>query len=358
MTIAVRFKLEHPGFTLDADFEIPERGVTALFGPSGSGKTTLLRLIAGLERGGEGRLIVGGEAWEDRERGVFLPTHKRAVGYVIQEAHLFPHRSVRGNLEYGFRRVPKAERRLDFDEVVSLTGVAPLLGRAVPSLSGGEKQRVAIARALLVSPRLLLMDEPLASLDERGKHELIPYFEALFEQLALPVLYVSHASEEVARLAENMVLMSEGRTVAVGPVNEILTRLDLAPAEADDATAVVEARVVRHDDAYHLTELAFDGGTLCLPREDLEVGSEVRVTIHARDTSVALDSPSRSSILNIIPAEILDIAPHGEAQVTLRLRAGATVLLSRITRKSSERLELAPGKSVYVQVKSVGLVGP
>jgi len=352
------FRLERRGFVLAVDLRVPARGVTALFGPSGCGKTTVLRCVAGLERAA-GHCRLDGAVWQDDTRGLFLPTHRRPIGYVFQEPSLFPHLSVRRNLEYGFKRVPAAEQRVGFDEVVHLLGIRHLLGRATARLSGGERQRVAMARSLLTSPRLLLMDEPLAALDYRSKQEILPYLERLHDTLKIPVLYVSHSPEEVARLADHMVLLQEGQALASGPAAQVLTRLDLPLARGDEAAAVIDAVVSRHDEHYHLSEIDMAGGQLTMVRLDRPVGAKVRVRIHARDVSLDLQRPQQSSILNILPARVLGIEEVGMAQVLVRLGAGEggqTPLLARITRRSSDALGLAPGMTVHAQVKSIALL--
>lgn len=354
--LRARFELERPEFRLQVELETPGRGVIGVIGPSGAGKTTLLRCMAGLERPANGLLEVNGARWQDDRMRLFLPPHRRPIGVVFQEASLFPHLSVRGNLEYGWRRVPPGERTLVLAQAVELLGLGRLLARRVDYLSGGERQRVAVARALLTSPRLLLMDEPLTNLDPGAKAEILPYFERLHDELAVPVLYVSHSQDEVTRLADHLVLMARGRILASGPLAEVTTRLDLPLARSDAAEAVLEARVVGHDELYHLTYLEFAGGRLTVPREDLPPGALVRLRILARDVSLTLERPARTSILNLIGARALEIAPDGEAQVVVRLEAGGSLLLARITRKSAELLDLRPGLEVYAQVKSVALL--
>jgi molybdate transport system ATP-binding protein len=373
-----RFRLARGGFLLDVDFALPARGVTGLFGPSGSGKTTLLRCVAGLERAPGGRFEVAGEIWQDEERGLFLPTHRRRVGYVFQEPSLFTHLSVRRNLEYGLRRRPPAERRVRFAEAVDWLGLDRLLDRGPRSLSGGEQQRVAIARALLASPCLLLMDEPLAALDAAARQEILPYLERLHASLATPVLYVSHSATELLRLADHLVLLRAGKVRAAGPVAEVATRLDLLPwAPEAELGAVLDARVIEHDDRFDLTYLDFAGGRLSLPRLDAPPGSRQRVRVLARDVSLAIERPERTSVLNIFPARILEIGEIGEiggaarspalasapaakvafrAQPLVKLDAGGAVLLAQITRKSLASLDLRPGLAVFAVVKGVALL--
>jgi len=354
MTIDARLRIDRGDFTLEAELSVPARGVTAIFGPSGSGKTTLLRAIAGLDRGTDGYLRVGKAVWQDED--TFIPPHLRPLGYVFQEASLFSHLSVKGNLEYGYKRVAPAARRIALEQAVELLGVRPLLDRNPEDLSGGERQRVAIARALLTSPHLLLLDEPLTGLDLASKSEIVPYLERLHEELDIPVLYVSHSPDEVARLADHMVLLQEGRVLAAGEIRQMLTRSDLPLFHGDEAEAILEATVVGHDEMYQLTQLEFPGGRFNVTRRDLEVGQVVRLRILARDVSLTLERQTDTSILNIIPVTLEELIPEGPAQVMVRLSAGGAPILSRITRRSADALQLAPGKRVYAQIKTVALL--
>jgi molybdate transport system ATP-binding protein len=354
MSIEARFCVDRGGFSLDVDLRAPARGVTALFGPSGCGKTTLLRAIAGLERHRDGVLKVGDMIWQSAGR--FVPPHRRALGYVFQEASLFAHLSVRRNLEYGVKRVPREQRKVALEQAVELLGIAPLLERMPAGLSGGERQRVAIARALAVSPRLLLMDEPLASLDVHRKQEILPYIESLHNELDIPVIYVSHSPDEVARLADYLVLLEAGRVLGAGDIHGMLTRLDSPLAHGRDAESLIEATVAGHDDTYHLTHLDFAGGRFTVIRKPLPVGSAVRLRVAARDVSLTLEHQSGTSILNIFPAIIDELIPEGEAQMTVRLMVGGVPILARVTRKSASVLDLKPGKAVYAQAKSVALL--
>lgn len=354
-TLAARFRLTRGNFTLDVDLCLPAHGVTAVMGPSGCGKTTLLRCLAGLETMAQGHLRLGGALWHDV--GLWVPTHHRELGYVFQEASLFPHLTVADNLRYGWRRTPVAERRVMWDDVVALFGLAPLLPRHPQQLSGGERQRVAIARALLGSPRLLLMDEPLAALDQARKHEVLPYLEQLCCQYNLPIVYVSHAADEVARLADQLVLMEHGRVIASGPLAEVWSRLDLPAAQADDAAVVLEAVVTGRDTHYHLTQLCCAGGSLQLASHDEQPGQRVRLRVQARDVSVALQCPQDSSISNVLAARVVEIAAaEHPAHVLVKLAAGDAFLLARITRRSCEQLQLAPGCAVWAQIKAVALL--
>lgn len=354
--LQIRFGVDYAGFSLHLDLLLPGRGVTALFGPSGCGKTTCLRAVAGLQRVCGARIAIGGELWQDDASGVFVPVHRRALGYVFQEASLFPHLSVRGNLDYALRRVPRGSRRVEFEQAVALLGLVSLLERRPSELSGGERQRVAIARALLCSPTLLLMDEPLAALDALSKATILPYLERLHDALAIPVLYVTHAIEEVARLADHLVLLDAGRVVASGSLDEVLTRLDLPTAVGDDSGAVIKARIGCHDTRYAQTRLDFDGGSLWVAQIDKPEGGSVRVRVLARDVSLALQAAAASSILNILPARVREIRDDGPDRVKVSLSLGAVTLLARITRRSRDLLALQPGLSLFAQVKSVALL--
>ncbi|PTD97741.1 molybdenum ABC transporter ATP-binding protein [Pseudothauera lacus] len=354
--IRARCRVDWPGFTLDVDLDLPGRGVTALFGHSGSGKTTLLRCIAGLERG-VGEVLFKGTVWQDSAHGAFLPTHKRPLGYVFQEASLFPHLSVRRNLEFGRKRVG-GQHRVSLDHAVELLGIGHLLERMPGGLSGGERQRVGIARALATSPELLLMDEPLAALDLKRKAEILPYLERLHDELDIPVLYVSHSPDEVARLADHVVLMEEGRVVASGGLGETLARLDLPLAFAEDAGVVIEATVGEHDARYHLTRLDFAGGSVFVARRPEAPGSRLRCRVHARDVSLARERVEGTSITNLLPATVTEIADADTpAHVLVRLEAEGTALIARITRRSLDQLQIETGLRMWAQIKAVALLG-
>ncbi len=358
MSIRARFAVRYDGFALEAELDLPGRGVTALFGPSGSGKTTCLRAMAGLERTPGGYLEVNGEVWQDDAKDIYLPTHRRPLGYVFQEANLFPHLSVGGNLDYGRLRVAAPHRRVARDAAIELLGIAALLDRLPERLSGGERQRVAIARALLTSPRLLLMDEPLAALDHAHKQEILPYLEKLHDELEIPVVYVSHAPDEVARLADHLVVMEQGKVVANGPLAATLARIDLPIRLGEDAGVVLDAVVAERDAAWHLAGAEFPGGRLWVRDSGHEIGSRVRLRILARDVSLALEKHEHSSILNTLPATVLEIGAEGHPALALvKLDVGGSSLLARLTRRSAAALELQPGMEVWVQIKAVALVG-
>ena len=356
MSIHARFRLPYPAFTLDIDLDLPAGGVTAVFGRSGSGKTTLLRCIAGLEQTLDGSLIVNDETWQD---GSYRrPVHQRALGYVFQEARLFPHLSVAANLDFGRRRIAESERRVSLAQVVELLGIAHLLERRPERLSGGERQRVAIARALATSPRLLLMDEPLAALDQARKQEILPYLERLHDELAIPVLYVSHSPDEVARLADHIVLMEDGCAVAQGPLTETLARVDLPLRLGEDVGVVFSGQVLERNAEWHLARIGFTGGEIWVRDGGAGVGRTVRLRILARDVSIARHRHDDVSIMNLLPATIITHAAEDHpALALLQLQVGGTRLLARLTRHSANRLELAPGQQVWVQIKAVALLG-
>ena len=344
-------------FALDVDLQLPGRGVTAIFGPSGSGKTTLLRSIAGLERAPGGYLAVNGDVWQDEGKRIFKPVHSRSLGYVFQSANLFSHLSVQGNLDYGLRRTPLADHKVSLAQATELLGIEKLLHRQPATLSGGERQRVAIARALVTSPQLLLMDEPLAALDVQRKAEVLPYLERLHTGLRIPVLYVSHAPDEVARLADHLVLLDAGRVLTSGPTRELLTRLDLPLAHGDAAAAVIDAVVTRLEPHYHLSHAEFAGGQISLLNPSLQVGQRIRVRVQARDVSLTLERQQGTSVLNIFAATVSSIGTDSPGQVMVALNAGGATLLARITQKSLDALQLQAGSPVFAQVKGVALLG-
>ena len=354
MTIRARYRVHLEDFTLDARFSVPDRGVSAIFGPSGSGKTTLLRAIAGLERGPIEYLEIGQEIWQDDHR--FLPPHKRPLGFVFQEASLFPHLSVEGNLRYGQKRARNRSSLLTFEGVVELLGADSLMGRKAADLSGGERRRVAIARALLASPRLLLLDEPLTGLDLESRSEILPYLDRLHEELEIPVFYVSHQPDEVARLGDHLLLMDEGEVTAAGPIAEMLTRIDLPIAHGSEAEAILDARVESHDQEFELSYLTSPAGTFTVARLGLAVGQPVRLRILARDVSLTLERQTDTSILNVFPVTVEELADDSPAQLLVRLDAAGVALLARITKKSASALKIEVGENLYAQVKSVAVL--
>ena len=356
--IHLKLKQQLADFTLDLDLTLPARGVSAIVGPSGSGKTTLLRCVAGLEKADQALIEINGNCWQDSQHGLWLPPHKRALGYVFQEASLFDHLSVHGNLDYGRRRSAEPASDKQAAQIIELLGIGHLLQRSTTGLSGGERQRVGIARALLTNPRLLLLDEPLTALDPQRKADILPYLERLHAELDIPLLYVSHSPDEVARLADHLVLLENGALRASGPLQTLLPRLDLPMAHSDDARSVLHGQVSACDDHYQLLELTLAGSVLKLrvPHAALPLGQQVRVAVQARDVSLALEKPQHSSVLNQLPARIEAIEPGNHpAQTLVRLALGDNALLARVTRYSADQLQLAPGLEVWVQIKAVAL---
>jgi len=362
MSIEARFvlkraPLERNDFALNVDLKIPEHGITAIFGRSGCGKTTLLRAIAGLEKAQTGYFKIGDQVWQNEQ--LFLPPHKRAIGYVFQEASLFDHLSIQKNLQYGLKRLTKKSRntsKASLGNAIALLGIGHLLQRKPYQLSGGEQQRVAIARALAVNPALLLMDEPLAALDMSLKQEILPYLETLHQELDIPVLYVTHSRHEIALLANYLVLLDAGQVQATGTLKEVFSRLDLPLAHQLDTETVIQGTIAEHDDQFQLSYLDFAGGRFTIARNNLKIGSKARLQVLARDVSITLERQQNTSILNIFPAIIKQIADNGKSQTTVKLMLGDCPLLSRITRKSAIDLALKPNKDVFVQVKSVALL--
>ena len=336
-------------FSVDANIKV-DAGVTALFGPSGAGKTTLVNMLAGLLRPERGHIIVQGEILFDREQGIDIPPEARGIGYVFQESRLFPHMSVAANLDYGRR-----QDAVNFDAVVDLLALGPLLKRRPNSLSGGERQRVAIGRALLAAPRLLLMDEPLVNLDAPRRSEILPFIEDLRREFALSIVYVSHNLDEIIRLADQLVVMAEGTVVANGPVAEITSRLDLRPLTGRwDAGSVIDTVVAEQDERDFLTRLSFKGGNLWLPRLDLAIGTSLRIQVRARDVSIALIPPADISILNVFAGEVIEVGEDDGPQVDVLLDIGAP-LWARITKRSQRELDIAPGRMVHAMIKAMAV---
>ncbi|CAM3126328.1 molybdenum ABC transporter ATP-binding protein [Pseudomonas floridensis] len=358
-SIEVRLHMAYPDFRVNVDLTLPGSGVTALYGPSGSGKTTCLRCIAGLEKAGQAFIRINDEVWQDSDNGLFLAPHKRAIGYVFQEASLLAHLSVRKNLEFGFKRIAHDARNIQVSQAAELLGIDHLLERHPDKLSGGERQRVGIARALLTSPRLMLLDEPLSALDSRRKSEILPYLERLHRELDIPMLYVSHAQDEVARLADHMVLLEAGNVLASGPIGETLARLDLPLAMGNDAGVVIEGAVSEYDAHYQLLTITLPGSALSMrvAHAEMQPRTTLRVKVQARDVSLSLQPDQQSSILNRLPVVVMDeMVADNSAHVLVRLDAGGTPLLARITRYSSDQLQLHRGQSLWAQIKAVAVL--
>ena len=362
----IRLLLARPDFTLDVDVELPAQGITVLFGASGSGKTSLLRCVAGLERAQQGRVQIGSETWQDNAAGVFLPTWQRRLGYVFQEASLFDHLSVQANLQYGLKRSglnpggPHGAGQ-QLDAAIGLLGIQKLLGRMPGQLSGGERQRVAIARALATRPRLLLLDEPLAALDAARKQDILPWLERLRDELQTPMLYVTHSADELARLADHLLVLNHGRVQAQGPAAAVLSSISspvlFGAGGGDDVGALLTGHVAEIDTRWHLSRVAFNGGSLWLRDAGLPLGSAVRLRVLARDVSISAAAPQGTSIQNLLPCTIEAWAPDVHpSQVLVRAQVGASTLLARITGKSFQALGLQAGSSAWLQIKSVALL--
>ena len=349
--------LTRSNFCLHARLDIPAQGITAVFGRSGSGKTTLLRCLAGLERNATGLISVNDRVWQESSTGIFIPVHQRAVGMVFQQPCLFPHMTVRANLNYGLARTPLSQRHMPWDQVIEILGIGALLERYPQHLSLGEQQRVSIGRAVLSNPCLLLMDEPLASLDAPRKDEILPFIKRLNREMNIPVVYVSHSVQEIVQLADTLVLMHEGHATVAGPIHEIFSRLGLHEYLGEATGAIIDAHVIAHEAEFDLTCLEFHGRRLYMPRQSLNVGDAVRVHILSRNVSLSLVPPQApTSVLNIIEARVIEIgaAVPGKPAVEVKLDVGCPILAT-ITRKSLHALALSPGQRVYASIKAASL---
>ena len=355
-SLLLKGKVTRKDFELDFDLALPGSGITALFGESGAGKSTLLRTVAGLVRPFNGQIRSGEDIWQDDEKKIFVPPHKRSIGFVFQDAALFPHLSVKNNLQYGMKRIPAEKRIISLEKAVDLLGIGHLLERMPDTLSGGEQQRASIARALATSPDIMLMDEPLAALDMKRKSEIIPYLMRLNAELEIPILYVSHALEEVSILADHLVLLEKGTVTASGKINDMLTRLDLPLAYYDGAAAVVHGQVIGEDREFCLSTIRFSGGNILLPSSHLRVGQQVRLRVQSRDVSLTTEKPVNTSILNAFETTVINLSPDSNGQVLVELDAKGTHLLSRITSKSVNTLKLDRGKPIFAQVKGIAVI--
>lgn len=355
-SLAIQLKLKRASFSIDLELDLPLDGITAVFGPSGSGKTSLLRCLAGLEHA-QGYIRIGDQTWLDSGRHVSTPTWKREIGYVFQEASLFEHLNVRDNLYFGLKRVQQSHGSAGLNEAVSLLGIEHLLGRSIQSLSGGERQRVAIARALATQPKLLLLDEPLASLDVARRREVLPWLERLHDALKMPMVYVTHAMDEVARLADYVVLLEQGRVSTCGPLTEVTCSRELALAIGEDAGVISTAIVVGRDEVHHLAQLLFGDAKLWVRDQGLVIGQTVRIRMLARDVSLTKTVQEDTTIQNHLPGviESIDTFLH-PAQAAVRVRCGREILIAHVTLRSLQRLELRPGSPIWCQVKSIALM--
>jgi len=354
MSLHARFELNYPDFALRVNCTLPSQGIIGVFGRSGCGKTSLLRCIAGLEKA-DGALTLNGVAWQNATE--YLPTHRRPLAYVFQEPSLFAHLTVQGNLQYAIKRANKNPTAISYDEAIQLFNIGHLLKRSPKQLSGGERQRVAIVRALLINPRLLLMDEPLAALDVSHKQEILPYLEQLHRSLSIPILYVSHALDEITRLADHLLILERGEVAAIGPLQETLSRLDLPVQLGEDTSVVIDGKIVERDPRWHLAKIAFNGGDLWLRDNGENIDTTLRLRILARDVSLALDNYHDTSILNRLQARLIEISEdRDEAMCMLRLQIGDTILLARITKRSLDYLKLSVGSVLWAQIKSVAIV--
>jgi len=351
--IELTLALMRDEFSLGLDVQLPSAGVTAVFGPSGSGKTTLLRCIAGLEPDARGAIRVGEDVWQSR--AVFKPTHQRPVGYVFQEASLFPHLSAEQNLAYASRRA-RSGSAIDRERVIAILDLVPLLARLPKHLSGGERQRIAIARALLINPALLLMDEPLASLDQTRKEELLPYLDTLKSELNIPIIYVSHSVKEVTRLADHMVVMSKGRVSCDGPLSSTYRHPEMSLLLGEDTGVVLDAKVQALDSRWQLTQVLSEAGNLWLRSDVHQAGQSLRLRILAKDVSITLSRSEDSSILNILSGTVSSIKEDKSGSALVGVAVGSVDILARITLRSVDALSLAVGKPVWAQIKSVALI--
>lgn len=353
----IRFSLPLASFELQVDLTLPPRGITVVYGASGSGKTSLLRCVAGLQRPRDALVRIAGQVWQDDQQQLFLPTWQRPLGYVFQEASLFAHLTVQGNLRYGLSRTAVRTDTQALRAVVDLLGLGHLLSRRADQLSGGERQRVAIARALATQPQVLLLDEPLAALDHARRQEILPWLERLRDELHIPMLYVTHAADEVARMADTLVVLQEGRVAAFGPVAQVLGQVDTAIVLGDDVASILDGTLEECDARWALVRARFAGGSLWLRDTGMALGQHVRLRVLARDISIATEPAHHSSIQNSVPCVVRAIAADAHpSQVLVQLDCGGALLLARITARAADALGLVAGKAVWAQVKSVALV--
>ena len=359
-TLHLQVNIKRAAFQLDLDLQLPGQGITAIFGPSGSGKTTLLRAVAGLEKNQQGRIQIGAHVWQDTHQGIYLPTWQRPLGYVFQESSLLPHLSVAENLNFGLKRALKSAGSEQSNATqalhasIELLGIGSLLQRMPNELSGGERQRVAIARAIAMQPQLLLMDEPLASLDATRRQEIFPWLSKLRDELKMPMLYVTHSAEEVTRLADHLVVLDQGQVHAQGPVSSVLTQVLNPVLVGEDAGALISGHIGAVDAQWHLSRVDFQGGSIWMRDAGLSIGKAVRIRILARDVSLATSEPQNTSIQNQLRGNIQSITPDAHpSQVMVVLKCGAEEVLARVTKRAVDELALQVGMPVWAQVKSV-----
>lgn len=353
----IQLSLQRAQFSLQLDVQLPDQGITVILGASGAGKTSLLRCVAGLDRADQARIEMGGVLWQDDQQGVFVPTWQRALGYVFQEASLLPHLTVKQNLTYGLKRIGSSTPMHSLAQAIELLGIGHLLERSPAGLSGGERQRVALARALASQPRILLLDEPMASLDAARRQEILPWLEKMRDELHLPMLYVTHAANEAARLGAHMLVLEHGQVQAQGTVSEVFANIHQPLGAGEDMGALLQGTLVERHADWHLCRIAFDGGELWLRDSGLAVGQSVRMRVLARDVSIATVAPQHTSIQNLLSAVIEAVADDDHpSQVLVRLRVGPSAVLSRITQRAWAQLRLQVGQQVFLQVKTVALV--
>ena len=355
--LVIQLNLPRADFALQVDLRLPQHGITVLFGASGSGKTSVLRCVAGLEKAHDARIVIGNEVWQDDAKGLFVPTHQRAMGYVFQEASLFAHLDVMGNLRYALKRSGSAQSGKSLETAIELLGIAHLLQRQPAQLSGGERQRVAIARALATDPRVLLLDEPMAALDQARKQDILPWLERLRDELHIPMVYVTHSSDELARLADHLVVLERGKVQTAGPAQAVMTAIEPAVVVGQDAGALLQGLVMAIDAPWHLAQVSFPGGALWVRDSGLKVGQAVRLRVLAQDVSLTTEEPRHTSIQNHLPCVVDAIAADAHAsQCLIRVRCGGSFLLARITRRALAALNLNVASVAWVQVKSVAIV--
>ncbi len=356
-TFLVRLALERSAFRLSLDMVLPGSGITVLFGQSGSGKTTVLRCVAGLERQGRGLIRLGTDVWQDDSRGVFLPTWKRDIGYVFQEASLFDHLNVRNNLNFGLRRAAKSGAQEALEQAIELLGIDHLMDRQVPGLSGGERQRVAIARALATQPRLLLLDEPLASLDQSRRQEILPWLERMRDELRIPMLYVTHSTDELVRLANHVVLMSRGSIQAIGSAQEVLAGPDSPLTGDDEAGVLLSGTVLHRDRDWHLCDISTDAGVVRVHDDAFEVGRSLRLRVLARDVGLSIHPSAESSVCNQLPGTVISIDDdHRRSDALVRIQCADSIVLARETRKAIAEMGVGTGSLVWARLRNLAVI--